>query len=306
VKVFISLITEDNDYQKEQAAVVADTAHRLGVSIQTAYAGNDAVKQTEQLLKIIQNPAERPDAILVEPVGTAMGRVAEGAAAAGVGWGLVNHEADYVAQIRKISTAPIFLISTDQEEVGRIQGRQFGALLKKGGGILYIEGPSTGGAARLRTLGMQSTKPADADVNVLRGDWTEQSAYKVVRSWLSLSVSRHLNIRVIGCQNDVMAIGARKAFEELPGQPGRNEWLGMPFTGCDGVPRTGQEWVRRGLLAATVVIPPTMGLTLEIMAKAIQSKSQPPERTICQPTSYPLVKELNQGIYDVESDGQTP
>ncbi len=294
VKVFISLITDDNDYQKEQAADASDTAHRLGMSVQIAYAGNDAVKQTQQLLKVIQDPTQRPDAILVEPVGTGMIRVAEAAAATGVGWGLVNHEADYVAQIRRTSPAPIFLVSTDQEEVGRIQGRQFGALLKRGGGILYIEGPSTGGAARLRTLGMHSTKPADADVKALKGDWTEQSAYNVVKSWLSLSVSRQLNVRVIGCQNDAMALGARKAFQELPGSPGRNEWLSMPFTGCDGVPKTGQEWVRRGLLAATVVIPPTMGLALEILQSAIQSKSQPPERTISRPTSYPSVEELNR------------
>ncbi len=66
VKVFISLITDDNDYQKAQAAAALDTAQRLGISVQTVYAGNDAVKQTQQLLKVIQDPVQSPDAILVE------------------------------------------------------------------------------------------------------------------------------------------------------------------------------------------------------------------------------------------------
>ena len=41
-----------------------------------------------------------------------------------------------------------------------------------------------------------------------------------------------------------MAIGARKAFEELPNEADRERWLELPFTGCDGLPKTGQAWVR--------------------------------------------------------------
>ena len=44
-----------------------------------------------------------------------------------------------------------------------------------------------------------------------------------------------------------MAMGARKAFGELAGAQEREHRLKVPFTGCDGVTKTGQEWVRRGL-----------------------------------------------------------
>ena len=37
----------------------------------------------------------------------------------------------------------------------------------------------------------------------------------------------------------------------------RDRWLRLPFVGCDGVTKTGQSWVRTGLLAATVIIPAT-------------------------------------------------
>ena len=98
----------------------------------------------------------------------------------------------------------------------------------------------------------------------------------------------------MGCQNDAMAMGARKAFGELAGAQEREQWLKVPFTGCDGVTKTGQEWVRRGLLTATVVSPPTAGLALEILVKAIQTGSDPPECTPSAPWSFPKIEELSR------------
>src|ERR1700722_4283886 len=66
----LSLPTDDNDFQQEQAAAAKETALRLGLDLQVVYAGNDAIKQSDQLLKSIQSPAgARPDAILFEPLG---------------------------------------------------------------------------------------------------------------------------------------------------------------------------------------------------------------------------------------------
>ncbi len=292
LNVLVSLITADNDYQASQATAAADAARRLDADIQVVYAGNDAVNQTQQILKIIQDKSKHPDAILVEPVGTGMPQVAAAAVAAGIGWGLVNREGDYVARLRETSRAPVFAVSTDQEESGRVQGRQFAAFLKEGGCVLYIEGPSAGGVSRPRTLGMQSTKPGNVTPRMLRGDWTEASGYRAVKSWLALGTSHQMGIRLIGSQNDAMAMGARRAFEEVPDSKARKDWLSLPFTGIDGVPKTGQEWVRRGLLAATVVTPPTMGLALEMMTKAIRFGAQPAPFTAVKSTSYPSLEEI--------------
>ena len=87
-------------------------------------------------------------------------------------------------------------------------------------------------------------------------------------------------------------MGARRAFEEVPDDRERRDWLAMPLTGCEGVPETGQEWVRRGLLAATVVIPPTAGLALKVLAMAIESGLQPPAHTSSAPESYPPIEGL--------------
>jgi ribose transport system substrate-binding protein len=288
--VVVALTTRDNDYQAEQSASATEVASRLGVKIDVIYADNNAVNQCQQLVKIIQDKAQRPDAILVEPVGTPTYQVAKAAVAAGIGWGILNREADYIPELRRAGPVPVFAVSPDQEEVGRIQGKQLAAFATEGN-ILYIEGPSTSSAANLRTKGMLSTKPSKVEVKVLKADWSERGAHQAVKSWLSLSTSGQLHIRAVVCQNDAMAMGAREAFASLP-KAAREQSLNIPFTGCDGVTKTGQEWVRSGQLRATVVIPPMAGLALEMLAKAVRTGSMPAERTLCAPRSFPAIAEI--------------
>jgi ribose transport system substrate-binding protein len=290
LNIVVALTTRENDYQAEQAVAAAAMATQLGVKIQIIYADNDAVNQTQQLVKIIQDPTHRPSAILVEPVGTGMPQVAKAAVGAGIGWGIINSDPEYIAELRRGGDTPVFSVSTDQVEVGRIQGKQVGMLLPEGN-VLYIEGPFNSTATQLRTKGMLSTKPAAVELKMLKGDWTERSAHNAVKSWLSLGSSRQLQIRAVICQNDAMAMGARKAFVGLTDKD-REQWLSIPFTGCDGVTKTGQEWVRRGLLTATIITAPAAGIALEILAKAFNAGSMPPDRTLIPPRSFPAVEEL--------------
>jgi|SRR5580658_776755 ribose transport system substrate-binding protein len=290
LNVVVALTTRDNDYQAEQSVAATEAASRLGINVNIIYADNDAVNQSQQLLKIIQDKTQRPDAILVEPVGTPMPQVAKAAVAAGIGWVILNREAEYIPDLRRAARAPVFALSPDQEEVGRIQGKQL-AVFATEGNILYIEGPSGSSAAESRTKGMLSTKPGKVEVKVLKGDWSERSAQQAVRSWLSLSTSRQMHVKAVICQNDAMAMGARKALTSLT-EAEREQWINTPFTGCDGVTRTGQEWVRTKQLRATVVIPTMAGLALEMLTKAVSSGSLPPERTLCAPRSFPNLAEI--------------
>ncbi|HEY3619013.1 MAG TPA: hypothetical protein VGK96_19550 [Candidatus Sulfotelmatobacter sp.] len=138
MKVLVSLIIADSEYQQAQAAAAEEVARGLNLRIEVVYAGIDAVHQTQQLVKAIQDRANRPDVVLVEPVGTGMDQIAAAAVAAGVGRGIVNREVDYVARLRESGRAPVFAASTDQLEVGRIQGRQFATLLGQGAQSLLI------------------------------------------------------------------------------------------------------------------------------------------------------------------------
>ena len=294
LRILVSLTTDDNDYQLEQASAAEMTAAKFGVEAQIVYSGNDAISQSTQLLRHIQAPEnERPHAIVFEPVGgTALPQVARAAAAAGIGWAILNREANYISELRRMSKAPIFSVSSDHVEIGRIQGRQFAVLLPKGGSLLYIQGPSENSAAKERTAGMLETKPPNISVTTLKGQWTEESALRAVRSWMKLTTSQKALIDAIGAQDDSMAMGARKAFEELPGEAGRERWLRLPFTGCDGLPKTGQTWVRNGILAATIFVPPNAGQAIEMLVDGMLRGRPVPERALTPASSVPPLHEI--------------
>ncbi len=294
LRILVSLTTKDNDYQIEQAQSAESAAKRLGVAADIIYAENDAINQSTQILKAVQAaPEVRPDAIVFEPVGgTALPQVARAAVAAGIGWAVLNRDANYVPELRKTSTVPVFAVSSDHVEIGRIQGLQFAALLPRGGSVLYIQGPSENSAAKERTAGMQETKPASIQVTMLKAQWTEESAMRAVRSWLKLTISQKSVINLVGAQDDSMAMGARKAFQQILNEAERERWLKLPFTGCDGLPNTGQAWVRAGTLTATIFVPPNTGQAIETLVQALQQKKQPPERIMIPARSIPALDAL--------------
>ena len=289
-----SLTTNDNDYQIEQAAAAQEAAKRLNVELEILYAENDAILQSQQLLKIIQSSSgSHPDGIIFEPVGgTALPQVAKAAAAAGIGWVVLNREVDYLSELRRAYKVPVFAVTSDHEEIGRLQGKQLAALLPNGGSVLLIQGPSESLAAKQRTTGMYETKPIGVQVKLMKGNWTEASAYKAVSSWLKLSTSQQTPIDVIAAQNDAMALGARKAFQELGDTVARDRFLAAPYLGIDGVSKTGQSWLRRGLLNATIVVPANTDQALDMLVHAVQSGTIPPEKTLTVPRSMPIVEEL--------------
>ena len=292
--VLVSLTTKDNDYQQEQAADAEQTARRLGVDLQIVFADNDAITQSQQLLKVIQNTSgQRPDVIVFEPAGgTALPQVARAAVSAGIGWVVVNRDVEYISELRRSARLPIFCVTSDHAEVGRLQGQQFASLLPNGGSVLYIQGPSESLAAKQRSTGMYETKPVNIQLKMMKAQWTEESSYKTVGSWLRLSTSHESHIDVVGAQDDSMAVGARKAFQDHTTGAARDHWLSLPYTGCDGLPKTGQAWVRSGLLTATVVIPPNTGQAIDMIVQVLRTGVMPPERSITAVSSFPSLETL--------------
>jgi ribose transport system substrate-binding protein len=294
LKFLLSLTTSENDYQLEQANAATLSAKNLGVELQTVYAENDAINQSTLILKAIQvAPEDRPNAIVFEPVGgTALPQVARAAVHAGIGWVVLNRDANYIPELREGAHVPVFGLSSDHAEIGRIQGRQASALLPHGGSALYIQGPSENSAARDRFLGFQEVKHANLHLTMLKGQWTEESAQRTIRSWLKLTTSQKTLVELVAAQNDLMAVGARKAFQEVASEVDRERWLNLPFLGCDGLSKTGQSWVRSGLLAATIFIPPNAGQALEMLSDAIRKKKMPEELVFTVPQSIPPLTAL--------------
>jgi ABC-type sugar transport system substrate-binding protein len=288
LKILVSLISHENEYQREQSRVAQEAAQRLDVDIHVLYADDDAINQGQQILEAIQAaPTLRPDAVVCHPAGTGLTQVAQAAISAGVGWAVVNREVDYLGALRASSKLPSFCITADQREIGRIQSRQMAAVLPNGGLVLYVQGTSGHFSAEERTLGMQTTKPSNVQVRMIRGRFTEESGYRAVKQWLSLSTSRRTPLDMVCSQNDAMVLGARRALEEEKALP-----QGLVFAGCDAAGELGKDRVRKGMLTASIVLPATAGLAIETFVKAFQTGLQPPQQTVLKPTSLPPIEQL--------------
>ena len=290
LRVVVSLVRQDNDYQQEQAASAEEAAIRLGVDVEIVYAGGDSIQQSQQVLKFVQaDRGSRPDGIMVHPVGgTGLPQVARAAVAAGIGWVLLQVKMDYVEELRRSFKVPVFAVVADNREIGRLQGKQMASLLPKGGTVLYLQGPWGSAAATLRTEGLGETKPREIQIKAVKGSWTEASGFNAVTNWLHPSSSQTGRVDLIVAQNDAMAMGAKKALQEFAeGDSERNSWLGIPVLGCDGLPKTGQAWVQSGILTATIVHPPTAGQGMNMLVHALQSQTQQPDLTMVAPHSFP-------------------
>jgi ribose transport system substrate-binding protein len=245
------------------------------------------------LLKVIHSaPDLRPDGILCAPAGTTMMQVARSAAAAGIGWAVLSREVSYIEDLRRDCKTPMFSVRIDHKEVGRIQAKQMAALLPQGGLALCLLGPSAHPNTQERLSSLLNDKPANIQLKTLTADWTQEGAHKAVSRWLRLRTRHDPPINLVAAQNDEMAIGAREALkQELPAGE-VDSWMRLPYLGSVFSPETGPEWIRQGLLTASVVNPSTAGVALELMVRAIGTNTQPPERTLLSPTSYPEIEEL--------------
>jgi len=289
-KVLVSLLSEEQEFQVMQAEDARETGQRLGLDVEVVFAENHAVLQIQQCFQGIHAPeGERPVAIVVEPsVGEAFERVARNALRSGIGWLLVNLRPGYVDELRAAHPKlPVAMIGGDQVEVGRIQGRQCRALLPDGGRVLSIQGPVDSTVTHQRAEGLQEVLGGGFELRVLNGDWSAASGDKAVMSWLRLKSAEAFQPDLVAAQNDLMAMGVRKAFTT-----NRPDWANIPYLGCDGLPGGGRKQVDEGTLAATVIAPSNTGPALELVARWLESGAVPPREVVLKPESYPPESEL--------------
>jgi ribose transport system substrate-binding protein len=290
---FILSIPSDTMYLRAQTAAAQAVADRLGVELEVINAGMDSVAQGQQLLDIVlSKTTPRPAGILVEPVSAAgLPRVAEAAVAAGVAWVVNNAHVDYLTTLRRNAKVPVFQISQDHVEVGKIQGRQIGAILPGGGSVLYLRGPAMSWWATRRLDGLDQAKPKNIEVKALKVIGSSaDNAYTAVSSWLGLTHPKPESVQLIVSQNADFAQGARKAFETTSVAE-RPKWLAIPRAGV-GVADRSRPLVDQGSLCASVVTSLTMDRAVEMLARSLADKSQPPEHTFVEAYSYPSVEDL--------------
>lgn len=291
----VSLFTTSQEYQALQGAEVQDAGERCGFTTLVLDAEGNAVQQIQQLFRHVHAPpAERPFAFVVQtPVPDALERLARNAVKAGIGWVLLNRQAPYLEALRHAHPGlPISAVTTDNEEIGRIQAAQFRALLPHGGSVLYVQGPPTTASAQARLVSAQAAVEGSAiELKVLGAEWSEASGEQAVAGFLRLKSSELFAPDVVGCQNDALALGARKAL--LGSRP---EWAAVPHTGCDGLEAGGRRLVNTGVLRATIVVPSCGGPAVELLDRAQRREESPPPLVVVPPFSFPRVEELAAGV----------
>ena len=291
LRIVISLPGENN-YLREQEAVAKTTAQRLGIDLQVINAKSDPITQSQQVLELVQAQSGRPDAVIVEPVNNqGLPRVAEAAVAAEIGWVVSNARVDYLEPLRKGAKAPVFAVSQDHTEIGRMQARQFLAILPNGGSALYLRGPGTNFLASQRADGLESVLGSRVHLKSLKIQWTAESAYNSVTSWLRLSTVRAEDTHLIAAQNTDFILAARKAFEENASGADRAKWLSLPYCGVGVLSQT-KPLLDAGTLNAAIITSLTMDTAMDMLVRHMRSGSQPPAQTFVKAWSQPTLEEL--------------
>lgn len=112
-----------------------------------------------------------------------------------------------------------------------------------------------------RHEGMESVKLRNVQLTMLRSKWSEESAYQSAGAWLRLASSRAEKFDLVAGQTHELALGARKAFQNLDNPELRKKCLKMAFIGI-GISSQVKPLVDGRVLAATVIASVTMDLAL--------------------------------------------
>jgi ABC-type sugar transport system substrate-binding protein len=291
LKLALFLTDPENDWVRAIADTAAEAARRRGFALSTQFCENQAIEQIQSLYAALRLPEEqRPNAIFVMPVhDQSLERVARAAAGAGVAWICLHRATGDLAALRKqFPTVPIALVGPDQDEIGRLHGRQLLSLLPRGGHVLYVQGrhdnlSTQQRAAATREILQGSTVEITA---VIDGDWTTAEAERSVSRWLRL-IGPGTPVDAVVCQNDAMAIGARRALKEVAATLHRPELAQLPVFGCDGLPHVGRKLVDTGELAGTIILPSPAITAIDTLVQALETQKMPPVQVLLAPQAYP-------------------
>ena len=156
-------------------------------------------------------------------------------------------------------------ISADNYEMGHVMGEYIASQLQGKGRVMEIMGLEGSSPAIERHNGFADALknyPGIDIVATLQGDWTEESAIKATKQWLSKEQTANSQkpIDFVFGQNDRMAMGALQVLSSQRHTPnGRtlNTKLSTKFCGIDGLPgeEGGIRLVRDSILDASYIYP---------------------------------------------------
>lgn len=288
-RVAFFLTEESNPYQDLLKRDAIAAAHRHGFDLEVTFSCLGVARQLKQLRDAIGQPAgSRPHAILVMPAqdGTLLEEVRE-AARAGIASVVLNRRAAFLQGLRdEFPDLPIFTVSPDDVNIGKIQGRQIRALLPEGGRALLVRGGSGTSTTFDREIGLRDELAGSRiELDSIYGSWTREGASMALDAYVTRAPRSRKRPDALVCQNDEIGVGALRALDAAATRLGRPEWRDVPVFGCDGLPEEGQRYVNEGRFRATILVPSTSGPAVDALADAFARKKIPEAEIVlpCRP-----------------------
>ncbi|HEY2903372.1 MAG TPA: substrate-binding domain-containing protein [Polyangia bacterium] len=285
----------ENDYQYRMREDALATANHLGFRLTVLEAHDDPERQAAQIAAVAHGTeSAHLAAVMVSPVlDEILREPAWAVGAAGVGWVLLNRAAGYVDRLRDdFPNLPIFSVTADQIEIGRLQGRQLKAALARGGHVVCVLGRPDTSSAKRRLEGLREEIDGGPwTLTLVDGDWTSDGARLAVADWLE-GEGRGTPAAMICAQNDDMAMGAQLSLHAAAARFGDPKLGATPVIGCDGSPDFGQRLVREGRLLATVEVPSGSGLAMEWIARSRAGGTRPPASVVLPVRSVPARQQI--------------
>ncbi|MGA2450533.1 MAG: substrate-binding domain-containing protein [Polyangiaceae bacterium] len=292
-------LMNDGEYQKLNREEFIEAAARLGVAVENSSAAGDSARQADQIVScLIRDESTRPNAILVSPVReAALVGAAHRAARLGVGWVLLGRWNSFINDMREeFPRLPIFCVTADQVEIGRIQGRQILALMPNGGELVCICGPLGVSSVTRRLAGLREVLDKKSfHVYHVNSDWTTPGGTNAMNEWLQIFASGKLPDFGVAAHNDEMAMGAKHALVARARVESGFFAARVPLVGVDGAAGFGQRLIREKAISATVIVPPTAGRAIQEVAAMLRSGGSCPEsEVVLAPSSFPNADALTR------------
>jgi ABC-type sugar transport system substrate-binding protein len=246
-----------------------------------------------------------------------MNAVFERVLKAGVPVVLLNRIPDWFQSVRSNVPAVMLAgVAPDQLEIGRIQALQALRLTAAAGGpapgvsvrrpeddppavpgaarsfAMLVTGTGTSAAAVQRRRGFLEALGGRLEVQETDGGWSAQGAQRALAAWFRVGADRDRIPQIVVCQNDAMAAGARSALQFQAATANMPDLARVPLTGCDGLEQEGRASVKRGELAATVILPATTPAALQLLKAYFESGARPGDVIRLPVTSLPELESL--------------
>jgi ABC-type sugar transport system substrate-binding protein len=178
---------------------------------------------------------------------------------------LLNRVPPWVHEVRAACPEGLLVgVAPRQEGIGEIQARQALRIVRTGAFAILITGDASVASER-RKNGFMAEVGDRLRVHILEGSWAASGAEQALSEWFRIGAERERAPDIVVCQNDAMALGARKALAHQATSSGRAELASVPLLGCDGLPQEGRAMLERGEIRGTVVVAASTPPALEAL-----------------------------------------